>query len=175
MLIAVGLLLVAICLLLVGSETLGGVGAMLEASLGWGFLGSTSALILLGGCGVAWQCVSSFSFCSSLSFLFQMYSPIMHSAVPMFVVVCSSLLGRVVITVLVQLGVGQDVGGITGVGMGMASLGGFFGGRILLSPDLWSQLLLSLMTCMKSLNSEILGLGMRRASTWLSGLMQLSK
>jgi hypothetical protein len=75
----------------------------------------------------------------------------------------------------VQLGVGWDVGGVTGVGMGMASLGGFLGGRILLSPDLWSQLLLSLMTCMKSLNSEILGLGMRRASTWLSALMQMSK
>ncbi len=170
-----GLLLVAICLLLVGSETLGGVGAMLEASLGWVFLGSTLALILLGGHGVAWQCVSSSSFCSSLSFLFQMYSPIMHSAVPMFVIGCSSLSGRVVIMVLVQLGVGRDVGGVTGVGMGMALSGGFLGGRILLSPNLWSQLLLSLMTCMKSLNSEILGLEMRRASMWLSALMQLSK
>ncbi len=70
MLVAVGLLLVAICSLLVGSETLGGVGARLEAPLGWVFLGSTSALILLGGRGVAWQCVSSSSFCSSLSFLF---------------------------------------------------------------------------------------------------------
>ncbi len=65
-----GLLLVAICLLLVGSETLGGVGAMLESSLDWVFLGSTYALILLGGHGVAWWCVSSSSFCTSLSFLF---------------------------------------------------------------------------------------------------------
>ncbi len=78
------------------------------------------------------------------------------------------------ITVLVKLGVGWDVGGVTGVGMGMALSGGFLGGRILLSPNLWSQLLLSLMTCMKSLNSEILGLGMRRTSMWLSVLMQLS-
>ncbi len=66
----VGLLLVAICLLLVGSDTLGGVGLMLEASLGWFFLGLTLALILLGGHGVAWWCVSSSSFYSSLSFLF---------------------------------------------------------------------------------------------------------
>ncbi len=58
----VGLLLVAICSLLVGSEALGGVGAMLEASLGWVFLGSTLALILLGGRGVAWRCVSSSTF-----------------------------------------------------------------------------------------------------------------
>jgi hypothetical protein len=138
LLVAVGLLLVAICSLLVGFETLGGVGAMLEASLGCFFLGLTYALILLGGRGVAWRCVSSSSFCTSLSFLFPMYSPIMHSTVPMFVVGCSSLLGRVVIMVLVQLGVGQDVGGVTGVGMGMASSGGFLGGRILLSPNLWS-------------------------------------
>ncbi len=135
----------------------------------------TYALILLGGRGVAWWCVSSSSFFTSLSFHFQIYSPIMHSAVPMFVVGCSSLSGKVVIMVLVRLGVGRDVGGVTGVGMGMALLGGFLGGRILLSPDLWSQLLLSLMTCMKSLNSEILGLGVRHASTWLSALMQLSK
>ncbi len=175
MLVAVGILLVAICSLLVGSETLGGVGVMLEASLGWIFWGSTSTLILLGSRGVAWRCVSFSSFCSSLSFLFLMYSPIMHSAVPMFIVGCSSLLGKVVIMVLVQLGVGRDVGGITGVGIGMASSGGYLGGWILLSPNLWSQLLLSLMTCMKSLNSEILGLGMKRASTWLFALMQLSK
>ncbi len=99
----------------------------------------------------------------------------MHSAVPMFVVGCASLSGRVVITVLVRLGVGRDVGGITRVSMGMALPGGFLGGWILLSPNLRSQLLLSLMTCMETLNSEILGLGMRHASTWLSALMQLSK
>ncbi len=71
----------------------------------------------------------------------------MHSTVPMFIVGCSSLLGRVVIMLLVQLGVGRDVGGVTGVGMGMALSGGFLGGWILLSPNLWSQLLLYLMTC----------------------------
>jgi hypothetical protein len=70
LLVAVGLLLVAIYSLLVGFETLGGVGATLEASLGCFLLGSTSALILLGGHGVAWRCVSSSSFCSFLSFLF---------------------------------------------------------------------------------------------------------
>jgi hypothetical protein len=53
--------------------------------------------------------------------------------------------------------------------------GDFFWGRILLGPDLRSQLFMFWITCMKSLNSEILLLGTSFASTWLSTLTQLLK